>query len=240
LKTRPRLAGLVVLLTLAPRPSAARPASAGAGVFGTAGDGGYGALSLTADLGWSRGELSPYLWGELLADDFLRQATLGGGAWLEVSETDSIKAGAAVSGGRFKETDASAGAVSVELGFERSLAKSTVGAELRLSNGRAPGGRTVPAAREGFLERGRGRRAVSSADETAATRELAAYLERPFGATRLRPRVALVNAAGADVVNAGATWFIPAGRQTLSLGGSLSVGDEPGLFLTAGIYHRFF
>jgi hypothetical protein len=232
------------LCALVPGAVSAEPDSGGAGVSLSLGDAGYAGLSLFGDLGWNGRELDPYAWAEVLADDYIGQLTVGGGAWKDVSRDARVKAGAALSLGRLKEWDDSSSAVTVELGVEKDVDRSSFfGGELRLSRGRLPGPRAGAAAREELDKAGRGRPRLPGSGpaelDAFTTRELAAYYQRPWRDCFLRPRAALIRAEGGSILSLGAVLLVPRGDNTFSAGLTLESGDADALYLTLGAYRRF-
>ncbi len=124
------------LLALAGWTAAEAPAPAiGAGTTLTAGSRGYRRLSLYGDAYLRRGSLEPYAWGEYVADTYVNQFSLGGGAWKELEDGERVKGGLGLTRGRIKSLDEPSSSVILEAGAEKDFETPTLGADYRFISG---------------------------------------------------------------------------------------------------------
>lgn len=234
------LAAGCLAAALAVLPAAqAGAVEAGAGASATAGSGGYRRLTVFADAGLTDGRVEPYAWGEASFSRDLRQFALGGGAWNNWTETERGKAGLGLAGGRY-DSGQSVGSLIAELGAEKDLDASTLGAEWRLTYGTLSSSRASPALENAANSRSRGRRAAAAETESFAVNSLAAYGRRrlDLGVVGVRLGLDLPPDVPA-IVSETVSVRIPAGtRLWVTPAVTLEQGGSDAVYFSLSVYCR--
>lgn len=186
---------------------------AGAGASATAGSGGYRRFTVFADAALTGGRVEPYGWGETSFSRDLRQYSLGAGAWNNWTESARGKAGLGLTGGRY-DSGQSVGAVIGELGAEKDIGASTLGAGWRLTRGTLSSSRDAPSLEKAANTRSRGRRARAEDAQAFTVHELSGYGRRraDFGVLGLRLGLDFPPEDSA-IVSETASLRLPAGKR---------------------------
>lgn len=218
--------------------SAAAPVSSGVGARATTGTGGYRAFSMSGDASWRARDLEPYFSGEFRKDSYQRQLTLGGGAWKELG-TFSVKGGLALTRGRIKNSQDSAGSVTLDAGVEKPYEGFRAGAGWWLTLGSIASNRAAPGA--GRRLAAGVRRRPAAAPETFHYHELAGYASLPMGpgTVYFRLSVGLPSYARAVFTEA-ADWTVPlTGRLSLTPGIAWEQGELSRTYYSIGARWKF-
>lgn len=236
----PKAAVLASSLLLLPAVSLAEPA-VGSGLTGTAGTGGYRALSLYADADWTGRAADPYGWGDLTFTRDSRRLSLLVGAGKSLGEGWKGHAGAGVSVGKLYDTGDSSASLLAEAGAEKALKDGlAAGADWRLSAG-SIGGRFAAPGEDG-RRRGRAlRKGRDQETESFAYNELSVFARLPLKEARLTLRAALgVSSYGDDVVSESVVLRLPV-KDGLSVmtGLTLEHADDTDAYFSAGLYYAW-
>lgn len=212
---------------------------AGAGGSATAGSGGYRQAAVYADAALTGGRVEPYGWGEAAFSRELRQFALGAGAWNNWSKSERGKAGLGLAGGRY-DSGQSVSSLIAELGGEKDLDASTLGAGWRLTYGTLSSSRDAPALENAANTRSRGRRARAEKIDSFSVHELSAYgrLRQDFGVLGLRLGLDFPP-YGPTIVSETASLRLPVGERVwVTPAVTLEQGSSDAVYFTLSVYCR--
>jgi hypothetical protein len=236
-----RAAVLASSLLLAPAVALAERPALGSGLTGTAGTGGYRAMSLFADAGWKGNGVDPYGWGDVTFTRDSRRLSLLLGAEKELGEGWLGHGGGGFSVGKLYDTGDSSAALLAEAGAEKRFKDDlAAGADWRMSAG-SIGGRFAALGEDG-RRRGRAlRRGLGSDTESFSYNELSVFGRLPVEEAWLTLRLALgISSYGEDVVSESATLRLPVKDGLAVLTGiTLEHADDADLYFTAGLYYAW-
>jgi hypothetical protein len=198
------------------------------------GNAGYGALRTGVDTEWHAADegLTPYASAGWAFDAFQSRFGVTGGSWVRIGPETKARGGLGLETARDRETGEHAGAVVVEAGVEGDLRSPILGADYRLSAGRAGGSRVVgPAWRPRRL----------GSDRRTAVHDLSGHVAAPFGAAWLSARVGLQRAGrdGGSVHETAALAFPVTSAISGEAGITFIQGDAEGTYVSLGALWHF-
>jgi hypothetical protein len=235
---------LFAMVFLSPAPHfAAELARAGAGGTVTGGNHDFSGVSIYGDADFLGAAARPYVWADFTTNSFVRQLSLGGGAWKELNRRMSVKGGLGLAFGRDKDSGDSLSSFSGEVGVQRDLRDLRIGAEYRLTRGTLSGSRYSRAANEDLSLR-KPRRSRGTADpeiDAFTTHEISGLAGGPLSRGWLHGRLSLVKPSGQDTLvneTLGFSWPM---SEVLALNSALTFEQGPmdRVYLSVGAYWNF-
>ncbi|MBI4057257.1 MAG: hypothetical protein HY399_06895 [Elusimicrobia bacterium] len=215
--------------------------SLGAGTSITLGSVGYARWSGTFDGEWQGRDLAPFFILDLSFDSYMRQFTVGGGAWKTVEPGLRVKGGLNLNFGRFKETKESGKSFTLEMGLERELEKPVVGGEYRLTSGKAGSSVYNHVSGQRLLDQIKIKNATTQDLETFTTHELSGYTNFPMGKNSLGLRLTLGLPSYSGTVLTETASYKFSVKQSLYITPAVSLEQGPtnGAYISLGVYHPF-